>query len=79
MISGLRQLLEGIEDWPEIKSIIPGRTSRIGTNRPLVLKVQYPTETGLKCQAQSRGAAQEVFIVTPKPDVVSKKLTDLRG
>lgn len=78
MISGLRQLLEGIEDWPEIKSIIPGRISHTGKNRPLVLKVQYQIETGLKCQAQSRGAVQEVFIVTSKPDVISKKLADLK-
>lgn len=77
MISGLRDFLESIEDWPEIKSIIPGRIKRTGIHTALKLKVQYPTDTGLKCQAQSGGAIQEVFVVTSVPDVLARKLNNL--
>lgn len=64
LIPGLRKLLEELQDWPEIHSIIPGEIKRRGgSNNRIILKVQYPTTTGVKCIAQSAGAVQEVFFV----------------
>lgn len=64
MIPGLRRLLESIEDWEEIKSIIPGRIRPVNKSHALRLKVQYEIEDGLKCLVLSGPAVQEVFIVT---------------
>ena len=79
MIDGLRTLLETkVEPIEEVNSIIPGRMNhkKGGTGR-IILKIQYKTRTGLKCIALSRNKAQEVFIVTDKPDIVSERLNNL--
>lgn len=64
MIQGLRRLLEQIEPWDEIKSIIPGEIRPTKSHRPLSLEVKYDTLAGVKCLARSGSAIQEVFIVT---------------
>jgi hypothetical protein len=78
MIQGLRQLLESIESWPEIRTIIPAVIRRTrGAGGELRLKVQYATPTGLKCIASRSGTAQEVFIVTADPQTVMQRLSAL--
>lgn len=79
MIKGLRKLLEGIEDWEEIKSIFPGKICHTKSVQKFHMKVQYKTKTGLKCLVLSRAAVQEVFIVTSKPDKIRKKIESLLG
>lgn len=74
MIHGLRQLLEEIEPWDEIKSIIPGEINPTKSSRPLSLDVKYNTQTGLKCLARSGSAVQEVFIVTSNPESFKQRL-----
>jgi hypothetical protein len=75
MIEGLRVLLESIEPWEEIQSIIPGRIEPHKSSKGgLKLKVQYNTNSGLKCIARNTTAVQEVFIVTDQPDLLTKKL-----
>ena len=68
MIPGLRERLESIEGWEEIRSIIPGEICRIkGSGRRLQLSVQYQTQTGLKLLAKTSSSVQEVFVVTTEP------------
>jgi len=70
MIRGLRQLLEQIESWIEIKSIIPGEIKPTKSNKPLSMEIKYNTPTGIKCLARSGSAVQEVFIVTSSPEAL---------
>jgi hypothetical protein len=47
---------------PEVSRIVPGRIKvRKGNSRGL--KVQYPTEAGLKCLYCAPGTVQEVFLI----------------
>lgn len=77
MIQGLRGLLESIESWPEIRTLIPAAIKHARGAGALRLKIQYVTPTGLKCIATRTGAAQEVFIVTPDPERVAQRLLAL--
>lgn len=78
MIKGLRKLLESIEDWEEITSIIPARIKPIKAVEPrLRLTVQQRTPTGFKCLARSGSAVQEVFIVSSKLEALQKKIEAL--
>ncbi|MEM9316621.1 MAG: DUF2103 domain-containing protein [Pseudomonadota bacterium] len=77
MIEGLEKRLQEIESWPEVSSITAGViTPRKGTSK-FDITVQYPTETGLKLLAKHQGSVQEVFLVTPSPDVVAARVSDL--
>lgn len=76
MINGLREILEQIETWDEIKTIIPGRIEPIKYNKPLSIKVQYNTLTGIKCIVRSGTAVQEVFIVTPNLEALKEHLSN---
>ena len=79
IIQGLRPLLESIQPWPEIKSIIPGRINRTASNSgDLKIKFQYETPTGIKCLAIAKGCVQEVFFVSPNTAVLIDKLSELR-
>lgn len=78
MIQGLRELLESIQPWPEITTIIPGRIKPTkGAGVSLHLTVQMPTTSGLKCLARRSGQIQEVFIVTRQPSELEKRLRSL--
>mgnify|MGYP001582180345 CR=1 FL=1 len=74
MIQGLRQLLEQIEPWDEIKSIIPGQIRPTKSHKSLMLQARYNTQTGVKCLARSGSAVQEVFIVSSNPEVFKERL-----
>lgn len=74
MIDGLRELLETIEPWEEIRSIIPGVIKTSKSRHKLLLRIQYETPTGLKCQARGGLAVQEVFFVTSEPEKLQKRL-----
>jgi len=78
IILGLEKILKKIEEWPEVQAINPGeikpRSRRMG-GKPEI-KVQYKTESGLKCIAISQGV-QEIFIVTGEPEIVREKIKSL--
>lgn len=79
MIDGLRDLLEKIESWEEIVSIIPGEIRPAkGSGSGLRLEVKYLTSSGLKTIAKSTTAVQEVFFVTRLPDELQEKLSHYR-
>jgi len=78
MIDGLQDLLERIEPWESIVSIIPGeiRPAR-GSDSGIHLHVKYPTQSGIKVLAKSTTAVQEVFFVSKQPDELIRLLNKL--
>ena len=74
MITGLRDLLESIEDWPEFRSAIPGVIRPTKGSGAATLRVQYVTSAGLKCLAKSGAAVQEVFFVTDDAVALKTKI-----
>src|SRR5438552_3482910 len=79
MIQGLRQFLEKIQVWDEIKSIIPGEIRPTKASVLLRLEIKYDTPTGVKCLARSGAAVQEVFIVTSSPEIFRRRLNSFLG
>jgi hypothetical protein len=71
MIPGLRTMLENMEQWAEITSIIPGKIARTQGHRAIGLQVKYETLTGVKCICYSGDQVQEVFFVVSGPESVS--------
>ena len=76
IIQGLRPILESMQKWSEIKSIIPGVIKRTSSNSGnMIIKVQYKTSSGIKCLAiNSSGCVQEVFIVSSESDKLINKI-----
>lgn len=76
MIGGLRDYLERqLEPMAEVRSIIPGRISRVrGARSELRVRFQYATDTGAKLIARGPGVVQEVFVVTPSPQRLRERL-----
>lgn len=78
MIPGLREFLEKIENWQEIKTIIPGKIKSVKTAfSNLIFVCQYETATGFKCFAKSKRSIQEVFIVTNNKKALIARLEKL--
>ena len=74
MINGLRELLEEMEAYPEVKSIIPGRINHCRGSTAITMRVQYPTRTGLKCIVRSGASVQEVFFVSSVPEALKRRI-----
>jgi hypothetical protein len=75
MISGLQDLLERIEPWEEIISVIPGEIKPAkGHGSGIRLEVKYPTSSGIKALAKNTEAVQEVFFVTKSPEQLQIRL-----
>jgi hypothetical protein len=80
MIAGLQDLLERIESWDEIVSVIPGEIKPAkGSGSGIRLEVKYPTNSGIKTLAKNTEAVQEVFFVTRNPEELKAKLRSLNG
>jgi len=63
-IPGLDELLNRIiQDCPHVTRIVPGRIKVRRGKTPASFKIQYPTESGLKCLYTSTGTVQEVFLI----------------
>ncbi|MBS2003053.1 MAG: metal-binding protein [Cyanobacteria bacterium SZAS LIN-5] len=78
MIAGLQDLLERIEPWEEIVSVIPGEIKPAkGRGSGIRLEVKYPTSSGLKALAKNTEAVQEVFFVTKQPEQLQERLKSL--
>jgi hypothetical protein len=64
-VGGLDAILEKLlEECPGVKRIVPGRITTRRGKTPRQFKIQYPTNTGLKCLYNGTGTVQEVFVVT---------------
>ena len=63
-VGGLDEILDRIvKQCPHVSRIVPGRIKVRRGKTPPGFKVQYPTESGLKCLYNGTGTVQEVFIV----------------
>jgi len=63
-IPGLDDLLNQIvKNCPHVTHIVPGRIKVRRGKTPASFKIQYPTESGLKCLYTSTGTVQEVFLI----------------
>lgn len=63
-VGGLDELLDRIvRGCPYVSRIVPGRIKVRRGRTPPSFKVQYPTPAGLKCQFNSTGTVQEVFLI----------------
>ena len=63
-VGGLDAILDRIiKNCPHVSRIVPGRIKvRRGRSAPH-FKIQYPTESGLKCLYTGTGTVQEVFLI----------------
>jgi hypothetical protein len=63
-VGGLDNLLDKIiQNCPHVSRIVPGRIKVRHGKTTLGLKIQYPTEAGLKCLYTGTGTVQEVFLI----------------
>lgn len=68
-------VLEEMAGCAAITSIIPGPISSLGS-RGLEITFQRFTETGLRLLAKNGSAVQELYLVTPQPQVVLNWLAE---
>ena len=63
-VGGLDQLLDQIiKHCPHVSRIVPGRITRRRGKTPPSFKIQYATDSGLKCLYTGTGTVQEVFLI----------------
>ena len=63
-VGGLDAILDRIvKQCPHVARIVPGRIKVRRGKTPRNFKVQYPTESGLKCLYTGTGTVQEVFLI----------------
>lgn len=79
MVDHLPATLGRIEDWPEIKAIIPGPIRNVHAKPPARLKVQYAVHDGFKAQAVSAGCVQEVYFVVTHPGFIPDLMKRVDG
>jgi len=63
-VGGLDVILDRIiKQCPHVTRIVPGRIKVRRGKTPANFKIQYPTESGLKCLYTGTGTVQEVFLI----------------
>ena len=63
-VGGLDEILNFIiKNCPHVTRIVPGRIKVRRGKTPPNFKVQYPTDSGLKCLYTGTGTVQEVFLI----------------
>ena len=73
--AGVLPILERIAEHPGVAAVIPGRIRVTQSNTPgLKIRLQARTVSGFKLGARSASLAQEVFVVTNRPDEVEGDL-----
>jgi hypothetical protein len=79
IIEDILPLLESISNFPEIKSIIPGRINQRSSSsgQKAYLQIKYNTSSGLKLLAKNSSSVQEVFVVTTDTETTVKRLKKL--
>lgn len=67
-VGGLDEILLRItRECPHVSRIVPGRIKVRRGKTPPCFRVQYPTESGLKCLFNGTGTVQEVFLICTDP------------
>ena len=63
-VGGLDTILDRIvKHCPHVTRIVPGRIKVRRGKTPPSFKIQYPTDSGLKCVYAGTGTVQEVFLI----------------
>lgn len=63
-VGGLDDILNRIiRECPHVSRIVPGRIKVRRGKTPASFKVQYATDSGLKCLYTGTGTVQEVFLI----------------
>ncbi len=63
-VGGLDEILDRIiKHCPHVTRIVPGRIKVRRGRTPPNFKIQYATESGLKCLYTGTGTVQEVFLI----------------
>ena len=63
-VGGLDAILDRIvKQCPHVSRIVPGRITRRRGKTPRSFKIQYATDSGLKCLYTGTGTVQEVFLI----------------
>jgi len=76
-VGGLDAILNRIiRDCPHVARIVPGRIKVRRGKTPPSFKVQYRTESGLKCLYTGTGTVQEVFLICSDEEGTRKWLGD---
>ena len=72
-VGGLDQILNTIiKNCPHVSRIVPGRIKVRRGKTPPSFKIQYPTDSGLKCLYTGTGTVQEVFLICSDADAAEK-------
>ena len=63
-VGGLDEILDRIiKECPHVTRIVPGRIKVRRGRTPPSFKIQYRTDSGLKCLYTGTGTVQEVFLI----------------
>jgi hypothetical protein len=76
-VGGLDAVLNRItKECPHVTRIVPGRIKVRRGKTPASFKIQYPTDSGLKCLYTATGTVQEVFLICSDMPAAKKWLID---
>ena len=76
-VGGLDAILDRIvRDCPHVSRIVPGRIKVRRGKTPPSVKIQYPTDAGLKCLYTGTGTVQEVFLICSDSEKAKTWLID---
>ena len=76
-VGGLDAILDRIiKQCPHVTRIVPGRIKVRRGKTPPNFKIQYATESGLKCLYTGTGTVQEVFLICKDNDAAAKWLVE---
>ena len=76
-VGGLDQILNRIiKECPHVTRIVPGRIKVRRGKTPPSFKVQYETDSGLKCLYTGTGTVQEVFLICADASAASQWLVE---
>src|SRR5256885_1557778 len=76
-VGGLDAILDRIiKNCPHVTRIVPGRIKVRRGKTPASFKIQYPTESGLKCFYTGTGTVQEVFLICTDADATRQWLLE---
>lgn len=76
-VDGLDEILRRIiRECPHVSRIVPGRIKVRRGKTPASFRVQYPTDSGLKCLYNGTGTVQEVFLICSDMELAKQWLSE---
>lgn len=76
-VGGLDEILSRIiRECPQVTRIVPGRIKTRRGKTPASFKIQYATDSGLKCLYTGTGTVQEVFLICSDIEAAERWLNE---